>query len=410
MSNEPIVIKGSKILVVDDKKENLELMTNILEKEGYDVAFAMDGEKAIRIASLYQPDLILLDVMMPGIDGFETCRIMKSLNELRDIPVIFVTGRVEVTDIVQAFEIGAVDYVTKPIRHEEICARVTTHIQLRKLMTIRDKLINQLRNQNIDLERLAEVKEEQLERTVKLSHLGELVGELTHELGTPLGIVNTAVSSLSDKNTKLCLDMVEGKLSKSNLKGYLDSSSDAFDIVMSSIEYAGKLINSFKQIVVGEFSEAKTQFELKQFLESIIHIMTPRLKRTKQKIEIRSPAMNVTSYSGALSQVLINLINNSLIHAFDDENRGTIFINVTENDGQVVLIVEDDGKGIEKEKCDKVFDKYYTTRMGEGGSGLGLFIVRNLVLEQLSGTITCESELGKGTKFTITFPQNKIDQ
>ena len=92
MSNEPILTKGCKILVVDDKKENLELMTNILEKEGYDVSFAMDGEKAIRIASLYHPDLILLDVMMPGIDGFETCRMMKSLNDLRDIPIIFVTG------------------------------------------------------------------------------------------------------------------------------------------------------------------------------------------------------------------------------------------------------------------------------------------------------------------------------
>ena len=408
MSNEPVFIKGSKILVVDDKKENLELMTNILEKEGYDVAFAMDGEKAIRIASLYQPDLILLDVMMPGIDGFETCRMMKSLNELRDIPVIFVTGRIDVSDIVQAFEIGAVDYVTKPIRHEEICARVTTHIQLRKLMTIRDKLISQLRNQNIDLERLALVKEEQLERSVKLSHLGELVGELTHELGTPLGIVNTAISSLSDKNAKLSLDLVENKLSKSNLKTYLDSSSDAFDIIMSSVEYAGKLVTSFKQIVVGEFSEAKTRFELLQFLESIIHILTPRLKRTQQQIDIRCPAdLVATSYAGALSQVLINLINNSLIHAFDDEIQGEIVIEAKQQDSNIVITVADDGKGIESAQTAKVFDKYYTTRMGEGGSGLGLFIVRNLVVDSLGGTIECDSELGKGTTFTIVFPQNR---
>ena len=410
MSNEPVFIKGSKILVVDDKKENLELMTNILEKEGYDVAFAMDGEKAIRIASLYQPDLILLDVMMPGIDGFETCRMMKSLNELRDIPVIFVTGRIDVSDIVEAFKIGAVDYVTKPIRHEEICARVTTHIQLRKLMTIRDKLINQLRNQNIDLERLALVKEEQLERSVKLSHLGELVGELTHELGTPLGIVNTATSSLADKNAKLSLDLVENKLSKSNLKAYLDASSDAFDIVMSSIDYAGKLVNSFKQIVVGEFSEAKTRFELKQFLESIIHILTPRLKRTQQHIDIRCPSdLVLVSYAGALSQVLINLINNALIHAFDEDKRGEIIIDARPQDANVVITVEDDGKGIDKQQTAKVFDKYYTTRMGEGGSGLGLFIVRNLVVDQLGGTISCDSELGKGTIFTIVFPQNRVE-
>lgn len=405
MSNEPICTKGSKILVVDDKKENLELMTNILEKEGYDVSFAMDGEKAIRIASLYRPDLILLDVMMPGIDGFETCRLMKSLNDLRDIPVIFVTGRVEVSDIVKAFKIGAVDYVTKPIRHEELCARVTTHLQLRKLMTIRDQLIDQLRNQNIELERMSQVKDEQLERTEKLSHLGELVGELTHELGTPLGISNTAVSSLADRNAKLCLNMTEGKLSKSILKNYLDSSSETFDIVLSSINYACQLVNSFKQVVVGEFSAATTEYELKQFLQSIIHLMTPRIKRSAQTIEITCEnEILVTGQAGALSQVLINLINNALVHAFDKEQDGMIMMKVTRQDDLVVMTVRDNGKGIAKDKCSKVFEKYYTTRMGEGGSGLGLFIVKSLVLEQLGGSIECDSEVGEGTIFTIVFP------
>jgi two-component system NtrC family sensor kinase len=405
MSNEPICTKGSKILVVDDKKENLELMTNILEKEGYDVSFAMDGEKAIRIASLYRPDLILLDVMMPGIDGFETCRLMKSLNDLRDIPVIFVTGRVEVSDIVKAFKIGAVDYVTKPIRHEELCARVTTHLQLRKLMTIRDQFIDQLRNQNIELERMSQVKDEQLERTEKLSHLGELVGELTHELGTPLGISNTAVSSLADRNAKLCLNMTEGKLSKSILKNYLDSSSETFDIVLSSINYACQLVNSFKQVVVGEFSAATTEYELKQFLQSIIHLMTPRIKRSAQTIEITCEnEILVTGQAGALSQVLINLINNALVHAFDKEQDGMIMMKVTRQDDLVVMTVRDNGKGIAKDKCSKVFEKYYTTRMGEGGSGLGLFIVKSLVLEQLGGSIECNSEVGEGTIFTIVFP------
>lgn len=405
MSNEPVNTKGSKILVVDDKKENLELMTNILEKEGYDVSFALDGEKAIRIASLYQPDLILLDVMMPGIDGFETCRMMKSLSDLRDIPVIFVTGRIEVSDIVQAFQIGAVDYVTKPIRQEEICARVTTHLQLRKLMTIRDNLINQLRTQNIDLERLAMVKDEQLERTEKLSHIGELVGELTHELGTPLGISNTAVSSLADKNQKLQLSLVEGKLSKSALKEYFDSSSETFDIVLSSIGYASKLVNSFKQVVVGEFSEATTEFELKQFLQSVIHILTPRLKRSAQTIEISSQeGIHVKGQAGALSQVLINLVNNALIHAFDTDQPGTITIDGKQENDRVIVELKDDGKGMDENAQRKAFDKYFTTRMGEGGSGLGLYIVKNLVTESLGGTIDIDSAPGKGTSFIIEFP------
>lgn len=405
MSNEPILIKGCKILVVDDKKENLELMTNILEKEGYDVSFAMDGEKAIRIASLYQPDLILLDVMMPGIDGFETCRRMKSLNDLRDIPIIFVTGRVEVSDIVQAFTIGAVDYVTKPIRHEELCARVMTHIQLRKLMTIRDDLITQLRNQNVDMERLAMIKEEQLERTEKLSHLGELVGELTHELSTPLGISNTAISSLSEKNGHMCLELLNGKLSKTSLKSYLDTSAESFDIVLSSVTYACQLVDSFKQIVVGEFSEAVTDYDLKLFLQDIIHIMTPRIKRSKQTIEITCQGgLQITGQAGALSQVIINLINNALIHAFADNEKGVINIDAVAVDGQVTIKVKDSGRGMDFEKSSRVFDKYYTTKMGDGGSGLGLFIVKNLVNEQLRGHIECHSELHRGTSFVICFP------
>ena len=405
MSNEPVYIKGSKVLIVDDKKENLELMTNILEKEGYDVSFAMDGEKAIRIASLFQPDLILLDVMMPGIDGFDTCRMMKSLHELRDIPIIFVTGRIEVADIVQAFNIGAVVYVTKPIRHEEICARVTTHIQLRKLMTIRDNLIAQLRKQNIDLERLAMVKEEQLERTEKLSHLGELVGELTHELGTPLGICNTAISALSDKNKILSRDLAQNNLSKSGLKKHLDTSAESYDIVLSSVDYASKLVESFKQIVVGEFSEATTEFELKQFLQSVIHIMTPRLKRCAQVIEIACGGqIMITGRAGALSQIIINLINNALVHAFENNQPGTITMQALRDADEIVMTIQDDGKGIQKDKVDKVFEKYFSTKMGEGGSGLGLFIVKNLVQEQLHGTIDCESEVGKGTAFIIKFP------
>ncbi|MCJ8270886.1 MAG: HAMP domain-containing histidine kinase, partial [Psychrosphaera sp.] len=320
-------------------------------------------------------------------------------------PVIFVTGRVEVSDIVQAFQIGAVDYVTKPIRHEEICARVTTHLQLRKLMTIRDNLIRQLRTQNIDMERLALVKEEQLERTEKLSHLGELVGELTHELGTPLGISNTAVSSLADKNSKLLTDLGEGKLSKSKLKGYLDSSTEAFDIVLSSIGYAAKLVNSFKQVVVGEFSEAKTEFELKQFLESIVHILTPRLKRSNQRIEIIcNSELMVTGRAGALSQVLINLINNAITHAFGESKDNLLSLGVTAELDNVVITVQDNGVGMGREQSDQVFDKYFTTKMGDGGSGLGLFIVKSLVEDQLKGSIICESELGNGTSFIIRFP------
>jgi signal transduction histidine kinase len=175
--------------------------------------------------------------------------------------------------------------------------------------------------------------------------------------------------------------------------------------VLSSVEYASKLVESFKQIVVGEFSEATTEFELKQFLQSIIHIMTPRLKRCAQVIEINcAPQIMITGRAGALSQVIINLINNALIHAFDDDQPGVITMEAVRQADEIIMTLRDDGKGIQSDKSERVFEKYFTTKMGEGGSGLGLFIVKNLVSEQLHGTIVCESSPNQGTSFIMRFP------
>ena len=408
MTETDIDISGAKILIVDDKKENLELLTEILEAQGYDIAFAQDGLKALEIATLFLPDLILLDVMMPGIDGFETCQRMKLITDLRDIPVIFVTAKADISDIVEGFKLGAIDYVTKPIRHEEIVVRVATHIKLRRLFTIRDDLIGQLRDKTIELKELATAKDKKLEETEKMSHLGELVGELTHELGTPLGIINTAVTTVIEKNSELENDVKQQKLSKSALEKYLLLSRESFDISLSNVRYANQLVTSFKEIVVGEFSEAKIKFELKHFLEDIFFLMMPKIKRSPHNIEINSPInIILDTQGGALSQVLINLINNALNHAFSDEVRGIIHINVSIKLDTVIIKVSDNGKGINAENQDKIFDKYFSTRMGEGGSGLGLFITQKLVEQKLHGEIKYESNKPQGACFYIYLPYKK---
>ncbi|SFB82297.1 hybrid sensor histidine kinase/response regulator [Pseudoalteromonas denitrificans] len=409
MTETDIDVSGSKILIVDDKKENLELLTEILEVQGYDIAFAQDGLKALEVASLFLPDLILLDVMMPGIDGFETCKRMKLITSIRDIPIIFVTARTDISDVVAGFKIGAIDYVTKPIRHEEIIARVATHIKLRRLFTIRDELINQLREKNIELENLAKAKDKKLEESEKLSHIGELVGELTHELCTPLGIINTAVSTVIEKNKELESDVVAQKLSKSALENYLYVSRESFDISLSNVRYANQLVSSFKEIVVGEFSEIKTKFELKHFLEDIFFLMMPKIKRSPHSIEINCPRnIILNAQGGALSQVIINLINNSLNHAFNDEVKGAITINVSIKLENVIIKVSDNGKGINTEDEGKIFDKYFSTRMGEGGSGLGLFITQKLIEQKLNGEIRYETNKPQGACFYIYLPYEKL--
>lgn len=408
MSKSPIKLDGSKILVVDDKKENLELMTNILEAEGYEVAFALNGEKAIQVATLFQPELILLDVMMPGIDGFETCRRMKGLLDVKEIPVIFVTAKTQIADIVEAFTSGAVDYVTKPIRQEELLARVSTHLQLRKLVVLRDELISQLRDYNIELATLSELKSAQLEESERMSHLAEIVGEMSHELGTPLGITNTAISSMKDKLDALEIAFGQQQLNKESLTDFITYGQECLRLVGSSMSYANKLVASFKDIVVGEFNETIIDINLASFLEDIELILTPKLKRSPHTLTIDCPKdIIMHTMSGALSQVLINLINNSLLHAFEPNSQGTIRIQVeTSGVKNVLFSIEDNGRGIEQSIMDKVFDKYFTTKSGDGGSGLGLFIVKKLVEDKLGGVMSMYSKLDEGTGFKLELPMH----
>lgn len=136
--------RTGKILVVDDNTANIDVMLTFLEMEGFDISIATSGSMALRVAKHDQPDLILLDVMMPNMDGFETCRKLKEEPATADIPIIFVTAKKETTDIVQGFQCGGVDYISKPYRQEEVLSRVKTHLQLRHLLETQKQLIHEL--------------------------------------------------------------------------------------------------------------------------------------------------------------------------------------------------------------------------------------------------------------------------
>ncbi|NQZ10634.1 MAG: diguanylate cyclase [Algicola sp.] len=155
MANQTVSLSDSKILVVDDTPANIDILASILEADGYAVSFATSGEKAIQLTLLGKPALILLDVMMPGMNGFETCRQLKANPETADIPVIFVTAKTQAKDIATAFEAGGVDYISKPVRQEEVSARVRTHLELRALIHQRDELISQLKGHNEEIRLIA---------------------------------------------------------------------------------------------------------------------------------------------------------------------------------------------------------------------------------------------------------------
>jgi PAS domain S-box-containing protein len=146
MSSHEIDLKQAKVLMVDDTPANIDVLRKVLAKEGYQLFFANSGEKALKIANRALPDLILLDVMMPGMDGYETCRRLKEIEETQHIPIIFITAKNQVEDVIEAFQLGAVDYINKPFRQEEVCMRVSAHLQTQILFKQREHLIKDLRN------------------------------------------------------------------------------------------------------------------------------------------------------------------------------------------------------------------------------------------------------------------------
>jgi len=146
-----IDLAGLKILIVDDTSANIDVLLRLLSEEGFEISTAMTGEAALTLVEKNRPDLILLDVMMPGVDGFETCKRLKTNPHTRDIPVIFVTARTELEDIVCGFEIGGVDYVTKPFKREEVLSRIKTHLKIERLIQDKENLNKKLQDQNDEL-------------------------------------------------------------------------------------------------------------------------------------------------------------------------------------------------------------------------------------------------------------------
>lgn len=411
MSNEPITLTGRKVMVVDDVKENLELMTQFLEIEGYEVSFAMDGEKAIKLANLEPPDLILLDVMMPGIDGFETCRRLKSMSNTRDIPIIFVTGKAELQNVVEGFQIGAVDYITKPIQQDEVRVRVHTHLQLRELLVLRDELIEQLTEHNAQNQQLLEIQRQQLVEAEKLAGLGELVGQLCHELGTPIGtsITATTTSIQQIEGTKQKLE--QNSLQKKDLLRMLELDGQSQEIINSNLQYAADLISSFKQVAVDQFGGQKTCFEVGAYVKHVLNILQPRLKKTNHEIEVNSEGeLFLDSYPGAFTQLLINLVNNSLLHGLRDDVPGKISIDLRKDEGAIVLDYRDNGRGIPETNLKNIFNKYFTTAKNSGGSGLGLYILKQIVEDNLHGKVTCNSGEGQGVQFLLTIPMQEEEE
>ena len=245
----------------------------------------------------------------------------------------------------------------------------------------------------------------QLIEAEKMAALGGLVAGVAHEINTPVGIGVTAASVLEQHTSTLHRTYKAGGMKRSDLEKYLDTASQSSEIILTNLHRAAELIQSFKQVAVDQSTEEKRVFPVKAYLEEVLRSLHPKLKRLHHRIAINAEDdLHLDSYPGAFSQIVTNLVMNSLTHAYEPDDHGQLVFDLTPKGDRLLFTYADDGRGIAPEHVSKIFEPFFTTKRSQGGSGLGLHIIYNLVTQKLGGTIRCESEKGVGTRFIINIP------
>jgi signal transduction histidine kinase len=219
-----------------------------------------------------------------------------------------------------------------------------------------------------------------------------------------VGISITAASSLAEETSKIAEQYVSDKISRAAFKEYLNTANQSAKLILANMERTATMVQSFKQVSVDQSTEQKRKFKLKEYSQDVIRSLYPRLKGKKIKINLDiDDQLELNSYPGAFSQILTNLVLNSLVHGFEKKDQGNINISMQKADQELILEYKDDGRGISKQNLSKIFDPFFTTN-NKIGTGLGLHIVYNIVNQKLKGLIKCESEPGRGTRFIINIP------
>lgn len=400
---------AKKILVIDDEEYIRDSVIGFLEDFGFEVVDAENGKIGLEMFDSRQPDLVLCDLRMPEMDGLEVLASVRRKNS--KIPIIIVSGAGNIADTVEALRLGAWDYIIKPIQDMNVLYHaVQKALERAELIREKYRYEKDLETVNIQLRMSLETLEktrDQLVQSEKMAALGELVAGVAHEINTPVGVGVTAASFLDAKTNEIKKIYEAGELKRSELENYLQTVEEVSNSILINMERAAELVSSFKQVAVDQSSENRRQFNLKEYINEILLSLRPRYKKTQHTIEVSCEAdIELNSFPGAFSQILNNLIMNSLVHGFREIEKGTITVDISRQEKNILFVYRDNGRGMGPEEREKVFDPFYTTMRGKGGTGLGMSIVFNLITQTLKGDIECESSPGKGVVFIMTFPEH----
>lgn len=420
------------IMVVDDKPANLKLLEKMLSDKGYLVRPFPKSPMAINAALSDPPDLILLDINMPGMDGFEVCQKLKQDERTRQVPVIFISALAETLDKIKAFGVGGVDYITKPFQFEEVYARVKTHLNLKLSQQIVEEKNLLLEKTLSDLQ----AAQKQLVQSEKMAALGVLTAGIAHEINNPVNFIKTSALGLEqdindieellsfyNENCTRCNSDETIRERLASIKKEID-----FDLL---IEELPELMHNLKegvrrtQEIVSSLRlySRMDDFDFRQTdLHSLVDAALVILKnRYNKSIEIEKEYGNIPLTwvnPGKLIQVLTNIISNA-IDALESMISGTgngfgayqsgkriiirSYSELRDNRKYIGIDIRDNGPGISEKDIDKIFDPFFTTKDIGKGSGLGLSISTGIVREH-DGMIEVRSTPGSGTIFSVFLP------
>ncbi|MBF2002198.1 MAG: response regulator [Synechococcales cyanobacterium M58_A2018_015] len=437
------MVTSADILVVDDKPDNLRLLSSILTNEGFKVRKVLNGQLAIDAARIHPPDLILLDIMMPQPDGYQVCQDLKANPCTADIPIIFLSALDTVADKVKAFTAGGVDFISKPFQQEEVLARVKTHLQIRQLTKALQEQ-NQRLQAEIQQRRQVEAElsqalhelqatQEQIIVKEKLASLGALTAGIAHELRNPLNFVmNYAESSVElaaealDELTAATSPLAESAPAPAielpyseperlaTLQEILSDLRDNATAIHQHGQRAERIIRMMMQHTRTEPCERKPT-NLNELVAEALDLTyhSKRAQDSDFNVTIQTdydPAVGMISVSASdLGRALINLIENAcyaLQEKYHQSPAGftpTLLIQTRRHPEAVEIRIRDNGIGIPPEIQTKIFDPFFTTKAADG-TGLGLSITYDVIVGQHQGTLKVTSQPQVFTEFLIGLP------
>ncbi|HKJ34594.1 MAG TPA: hybrid sensor histidine kinase/response regulator [Balneolales bacterium] len=379
--------QSTTILIVDDTQHNVQVLSQLIRVAGYRVIAAFNGKDALDLASKRKPDLVLLDILMPEMDGFQVCELFKKNNDLKNIPIIFLSALSDAESKIKGFKVGGIDYITKPFHREEVLARIDLHLTLQKLEEERKKNIKELENREKNLKSLNRAKD-------------EVMRIVSHDIRNPLtGIIGVA-------------NMIQNQddLSKGELRGMME-------MIEQSSQELLKLVNDVLEadfVESGGFNLNLEKVDITHIVSKTVELHRPSAysKSIDLFVNIQNEIPPVQIDVQKMNQILGNLISNALKYTplGGQIEVGVGYCSKNQNgQGDLTISVTDNGIGISENDIPILFERYNKNRRpgihGEKGTGLGLNIVKRFV-EMHDGNIEVHSSKGEGTEFKITLPAN----